>query len=158
MAHTFGSLVLLATTTALVSCGGADDDPGEPSAGPASTATATPIMIMTQIEGFTGQVLDGSVLAGEPFCTGGTVQHEHGSPAIGFPAVNVFSCAEGELQIAFGPGPGQMNNATQTSDWKVIEGSGAFEGATGNGHMSVTFESVGSIKGAETFEGTVTLP
>jgi hypothetical protein len=51
-----------------------------------------PILIKTRVNGLGGEVLVGSVLGDSPFCPGGTVRHEHGSPEIGFPAINVFHC------------------------------------------------------------------
>ena len=60
-----------------------------------------------------------------PFCPDGTVRHEDGNPDIGFPAVNVFECPDGQLRIGFGPGPDQMDSAVQTSYWKVLEAAAA---------------------------------
>ena len=120
-----------------------------------SQGPSKPILIMTRMVGFSGKVLPGSALAGSPFCTDGTVRHEPGSPELGFPAINVFDCPDGQLQIGFGPGPDQMNNSVQTSDWKVLDGSGEFAGMSGEGQMQVRFPRPGASKGHETFRGTI---
>jgi hypothetical protein len=88
----------------------------------------------------------------------GTVRHDPGSPAIGFPAINVFDCSDGRLRIGFGPGPDQMDNAVQTSDGEVLDGTDRYDGAHGDGEMSVESESVGSTQGRETSTGEAALP
>ncbi len=117
-----------------------------------------PILIKTQVQGFTGKVLPGSVIGDSPFCPGGTVRHEHGTPEIGFPAINVFHCPDGRLEIGFGPGPDQMNNSVQTSDWKILDGSDRFARVRGHGQMRVRFKRAGSPTGRETFTGIVVVP
>ncbi len=116
------------------------------------------IVIKTRIVEFTGKVLPSSVLGGAAFCPGGTLRHEHGSPEIGFPAVNVFNCRAGALRIGFGPGPEQMDQAVQTSDWRVLDGTGTFAGSTGEGTMRVKFEPGDAAIGHETFTGVVVVP
>ena len=136
---------------------------------PASTGSSAPnsasahrhrtaITIKTKFVNFDGKVVPGSVIGTEPFCPGGTLHHQAGSPEIGYPAINVFTCGSSELRIGFGPGPDQMNKKVQTSDWKVLYGSGDFAGVTGSGHMRVVFPSVGASRGRETFTGAVTVP
>ena len=159
----------LATAT-LVACGGdSGDDSGAASSTSGTVATSTapttassrnaePITIKTRMYGFAGEVLARSTLGDGPFCPGGSVTHEHGSLDLGYPAVNVIDCSDGQLRIGFGPGPDQMNNAVQTSDWEVLDGSGLFAGTSGSGRMEVRWESVGSDQGQETFTGTVALP
>ena len=117
-----------------------------------------PILVKTRVNGVAGKVLAGSVIGDAAFCPGGTLRHEHGSPDIGFPAVNVFLCADGQVEIGFGPGPDQMNNVVQTSYWEVLGGRGRFEGIRGDGRMTVRFARVGSSSGAETFRGFVVVP
>ena len=116
------------------------------------------ILIKTRVKGLAGKVLAASVLGDSPFCPGGTVRHEHGSLEIGFPAINVFHCPDGQLRIGFGPGPDQMNNSVQTSDWKILDGIGRFARISGDGQMMVKFERAGSAKGQETFTGHVVVP
>ncbi len=129
-----------------------------------TTLTASPhgerktIVIKTQVVDFDGKVVDGSLIGDSAFCAGGTLHHESGSPEIGYPAINVFTCGDSQLKIGFGPGPGQMNHRIQTSDWKVLEGSGDFAGVTGSGQMKVEFPRVGASNGQETFTGSVVVP
>ena len=150
-----GSLVLavMVAATCLASCG---NDSDEDSASPPPAPDGERIVIETRIVGFTGKVLAGSVLGDTAFCPDGAVRHEHGSPDIGFPAVNVIDCgAEGSLRIGFGPGPDQMDQAVQTSDWEVLDGTGSFAGSTGEGTMRVEFENAGDGIGHETFVGLI---
>ena len=134
----------------------AGSDPTPPAAG-----GGDPILVRTSVDGLagTGKVVAGSVLGDSAFCAHGTVRHEQGNPDIGFPAVNVFLCSDGQVKFGFGPGPEQMGNSVQTSDWKVLDGSGRFSGMTGRGQMIVQWsEKAGSDKGYETFTGTVPAP
>jgi len=107
------------------------------------------------MRGFNGLVAGGSELGETHFCSGGKVVHAPGSPEIGFPAVNIFRCKDGELRVGFGPGPEQMDNSFQTSDWKILEGTGKYASMTGEGQMVVRFSRAGASDGAETFVGTV---
>jgi hypothetical protein len=120
-----------------------------------TAASGRPILVRTSMHGVSGAVLPGSVVGDADFCAGGTVQHEHGSPQIGFPAINVFDCPDGRLSIAFGPGPDQMDHAVQTSEWKVVEATGAYAGSSGAGRMVVRFPRPGAEDGEETFVGLI---
>ncbi len=97
-------------------------------------------------------------MGGARFCPGGTVQHEPGGREIGFPAVNVFHCRDGRLEIGFGPGPDQADRSVQTSDWKIVGGDGRFAGASGEGQMRVRFAKPGAATGQETFTGHIVVP
>jgi hypothetical protein len=165
----FATLALTISVTGLAACGDDGGDVGSARESTVAPSTAinvtTPaqgdresILIKTQIRGFAGKVLAGSVIGDSPFCPGGTVRHEHGSPEIGFPAINVFRCGDGQLKIGFGPGPDQMNNRVQTSGWKILEGSGRFAGISGDGQMKVMFSDAVASNGQETFRGTVVVP
>jgi hypothetical protein len=159
------TLALTITATGLTACGG-DEDGGDGTGSPrAETAVPSPsekshepILIKTRVARSAGEVLAGSVIGGSPFCRGGTLRHEHGSPEIGFPAIDVFDCPDGQLKIGFGPGPDQMNKRIQTSYWEILDGSGRFADMRGDGQMKVRFERVGSSKGLETFRGEVIVP
>jgi hypothetical protein len=166
------TVALTVAAIGLAACSGDDEDDGgttpvpdvttsDPEADSQSPALepvhgGEPILIKTRVKMFAGKVLAGSVIGESPFCPGGTVRHEHGSPEIGFPAVNVFRCPDGQLEIGFGPGPDQMNNTVQTSGWEVLDGSGRFAGISGEGQMIVQWPRVGSSMGQETFTGTIT--
>jgi hypothetical protein len=138
--------------------GGDASDDAEGHLATQAGGSGEPILIKTQVTGFTGKVLSGSVIGDSPFCRGGTVRHEFGSQEVGFPAINVFRCTDGQLRIGFGPGPDQANNAVQTSDWEILKGTGRFAGMSGDGRMKVRFESAGASKGQETFTGRVVVP
>ena len=158
------TLALTITATGLTACGGEEDGgdgtavPHARTASPTPSERSEPILIKTQVARFAGEVLAGSVIGGSPFCPGGTLRHEHGSPEIGFPAIDVFDCPEGRLRIGFGPGPDQMNNVIQTSYWEILDGSGRYAKMRGDGQMKVRFQAAGSSKGQETFRGDVTVP
>src|SRR4051794_12680454 len=104
------TIALTIAAAVLCGCGDDGDEGGTTVAANTDTRLATPpangqrepILIKTRIKMFTGKVLAGSVIGDSPFCAGGTVRHEHGSPEIGFPAVNVFGCPDGQLKIGFG--------------------------------------------------------
>lgn len=166
------AVAVMIAAAALTGCGGSQSRKGDASNADASLSVPAesqdttspapgprePILIRTRIVRFRGDVLAGSVIGNSPFCPGGTVRHEHGSPEIGFPAVNVFSCSDGQLRIGFGPGPDQMNNAVQTSGWEILDGTGPFAGMSGEGDMTVRFARAGAVKGEETFRGKVAVP
>ncbi len=126
---------------------------------PSSTVTATgqPLMLRNRVAGFNGRVMDGSVLGESSFCPGGLLRHERGSPDIGFPAVNELRCKDGTVRIGFGPGPDQMEHLVQTSVWRILDGTGRYEGAVGDGRMIVQFEDGQPPRGVETFVGLVVL-
>jgi hypothetical protein len=62
-------------------------------------------------------------------------------------------CPNGTLRIGFTTGTGQ--NRKQTGTWKIISGTGAFEGLQGSGQMEIEVEPGKNTKGQETFTGTV---
>jgi hypothetical protein len=162
------TLAMMIAAACLASCG--DDNVGgrgsAPTIAPSPEVDSSPppalegekIVIKTRIVEFTGKVLTGSVLGDAAFCPGGTLRHEHGSPEIGFPAINVFNCQAGALRIGFGPGPDQQDQSVQTSDWRVLDGTGSFAGSTGEGTMRVKFEEGDAAIGHETFVGVVVVP
>jgi hypothetical protein len=171
------SVVVAIVVTSLAACSSGDgndrraDSGGSPAAPKTTTAKpdpttpaeedGDPILVRTSMHGLAGKgkVVTGSVLGESAFCAHGTVRHDRGSPEIGFPAVNVFRCSDGQLKIGFGPGPEQMSNSVQTSDWKILDGSGRFTGMTGSGQMIVQWSGkAGSDKGHETFTGRVLAP
>ena len=51
-----------------------------------------------------------------------------------------------------------MDQAVQTSDWRVLDGTGTFAGSTGEGTMRVKFEEGEAAIGHETFTGGVVVP
>jgi hypothetical protein len=159
---------LTVATASLTGCSGGKQSHEAAASGTNSSVrtslTASPsgersrIVIKTQFVEFDGKVVAGSLIGDSPFCSGGTLHHQIGSPEIGYPAINVFTCGDSQLKIGFGPGPDQMNNRIQTSAWAVLGGSGDFAGVSGSGQMKVEFPSAGASRGAETFTGTVLVP
>jgi hypothetical protein len=152
-------LALVLATFGLAACGGDDatetgaettsggdlsDDPGEGS---------EEIVINTQVErSQPGEVLDGSTIGDSPFCPGGTFEERHGNDAIGL-VDRTFTCPDGSLRIGFTPGAPEGD--TQSGPWRVVSGTGAYEGLSGNGEMETTYEPGSVTKGRETFLGTV---
>src|SRR4051812_8913736 len=162
------ALVAMSAVACLTSCGNDNvEEQGSTTSSPSGsdidhsappTLNEEKVVIKTRIRGFTGRVLTASVVGDAAFCPGGTVRHEHGSLEIGFPAVNVFSCQTGALKVGFGPGPDQMNQLLQTSDWRVLDGTGSFAGSTGEGTMQVKFKEGDAVIGHETFLGVIVVP
>jgi hypothetical protein len=101
-----------------------------------------------------GEVLDGSSIGDSPFCPGGTFSDMHSDdPDIGL-VDRTFRCPDGSLRIGFTPGMPQ--GRTQAGPWKVVSGTGAFDGLEGNGQMEITYEpNTRATEGRETFTGTV---
>jgi hypothetical protein len=169
------AIAIAVTSLAACSSGDGNDHRSASGTSPAAPKTITasadpttqaegggdPILVKTSMNGLAGKgrVVTGSVLGESAFCARGTVRHDRGDPEIGFPAVNVFLCSDGQLKIGFGPGPEQMSNSVQTSDWKILEGSGRFAGMTGSGQMIVQWSrKAASEQGYETFTGRVLAP
>jgi hypothetical protein len=119
--------------------------PGEPSA-----EDGEPILIETRVSLPEGDVLPGSLIGESAFCPGGTFRDEHGEPPLGL-VLKTFQCPDGRLTITFSP---TQHSSIQSSSWRVVEGSGEFEGLSGQGWMVGRFEE-GDPAGRETFTGTV---
>jgi hypothetical protein len=140
--------ITLIFATALVGCG---DDDGDDSAAP-TPAAPEKIVIKTEVTIPTGKVASGSTLDGKPFCPGGTIRdRESQDPAVGF-IEKTITCPDGTLRIGFSPAEPQ--GGKQTGPWKIVGGTGAYEGLTGSGTMEASFDSEDSKKGRETFTGT----
>jgi hypothetical protein len=101
----------------------------------------------------TGEVLEGSSIGDSPFCTGGSFRDQRGNPEIGS-VDRSLTCSDGNLRIGFSPGT--LQNHSQTGPWKVVSGTGAYEGLRGHGKMVVKYASGyrDLPKGSETFTGT----
>lgn len=86
-----------------------------------------------------GEVLDGSTLAGSPFCTGGTIAGTHASND---PAMEPYglidrtiTCPDGSVRL--GLTPSQAQGLKQSGSWIIVSGTGAFKGIHGSGKMEV---------------------
>ena len=102
----------------------------------------------------TGEVLEGSTLGSSPFCVGGTILDSHGSPD---PEVlliaRTITCPDGRVRLNLTPEvtPG----LSQTGSWRIVGGTGAFEGLGGSGEMKVVNDPDDDSLGRETLTGTV---
>ena len=143
-------LMLTLATVGLAACG--DDDGGKKGAATTPGGETEKVVIKTQLNIPTGKVLGGSSVGDSPFCPGGTFRDRDGNDAIGS-VDRTFRCPDSNLRIGFSPG--EPNGGVQTGPWKVVSGTGAFEGLRGDGQMKVKFESGSDSKGRETFTGTV---
>jgi hypothetical protein len=114
------------------------------------------IVIRTQVDIPTGEVLGGSFIGDSPFCPGGTFRDRHGNPNPTVPPFGLvdrtYRCPGGTLRMGFTPGVPQ--GRTQTGPWKIVSGTGVFEGLQGDGQMRTTYEPGSDTKGRETFTGT----
>jgi hypothetical protein len=154
------ALALTLATVGLGACGDDDGDengaattPGVDTDLPADSGEGSEeVVIKTRVDIPTGEVLDGSSIGDSPFCPGGTFRDQHGNADIGS-VDRTFDCPDGSLRIGFTPGVPQ--GRTQAGPWKVVSGTGAFEGLEGDGQMEVKFEPGSDSKGRETFTGTV---
>jgi hypothetical protein len=100
-----------------------------------------------------GEVLGGSSLGDSPFCPGGTFSDLHSDdPEIGL-VDRTFDCPDGSLRIGFTPGVPE--GRTQAGPWRVVSGTGAFEGLHAHGEVEIEYEPGSrSSEGRETFTGT----
>jgi hypothetical protein len=158
--------VIQAATLALVAaaCGGgepaiATSSPGIPLAGQPIVIRLR--LIIADAAGAeipaTGEVLEGSTLAGDPFCPGGTSVDRHASED---PAMQSFglldrtiTCSDGTVRIGFTPG--LADGLSQRGVWTMVSGTGAFEDLHGTGDMEVTYDPVDDSLAHETLTGVV---
>ena len=107
----------------------------------------------------TGEVLEGSILGGTPFCAGGTIRDSHASldPAVEPLGLidRMITCSDGTVRIVFTPEVVPQGQ-TQTGSWTIVSGTGAFEGLRGDGEMEVVNDPDDDSLGLEALTGTVT--
>lgn len=96
----------------------------------------------------TGEVRRGSFLGASAFCRGGRFRDRPGRESV----IKTLRCPNGRLKISFLPGgsPG----GPQSGSWRVVGGSGRFEGLRGHGWM-IFKPGKRPDRGRETFIGTV---
>ena len=150
----------------LGACGGDEDDAADTSAASTTAPRGEPIVIRTRMviaaeeraePIATGEVLEGSTLGSSPFCAGGTILDSHGSPD---PAVEPYglidrtiTCPDGTVRMGFTPEESQGLN--QTGSWRIVSGTGAYEGIRGSGEMEGLSDPDDDSIGRETLTGTV---
>ena len=132
----------------LAACGDDDDDDADSAD---STAASEEIVIETDLQIPTGDVVDGSSIGDEPFCPDGTFRDSEGSGR--WFIEKAFDCPDGTLTIGFSPS--EPIGGVQRGPWEILSGTESYEGLQGGGRMEVTFESQSSEKGNETFTGTL---
>ena len=96
-------------------------------------------------------ILSGSSIGDSPFCPAGTFHDQRGDDGVGL-MDRTIRCPDGTLRIGITTGTGR--NRKQTGKWKIISGTGAFEGLHGSGQMEIEVERGSNRKGHETFTGT----
>jgi hypothetical protein len=155
------ALALALATVGLAACGDDDGDENGAATTPSadSDLSADPgggseeIVIKTDLTIPNGEVLEGSSIGGTPFCPGGTFHDKPGDAEIGS-VDRTIRCPDGNVRIGFSPS--ERPGLTETGPWKVVSGTGAYEGLRGRGQMEVTFEPhTSALEGRETFTGTV---
>jgi hypothetical protein len=154
-------LAVAASAIALVGCGGADGGDGAadittPSSPESAAADeAEPILIKTRTSIPTGEIVDGSTIGDSPFCPGGTVRDRHGTPEIGL-VDRTITCQDGTLRMGFDP---QVPvGDTQRGPWRIIGGTGAYDGWEGSGVMVMRYDPGDNrqhpTRGRERYTGT----
>jgi hypothetical protein len=162
-----GMLVLVGLLF-LGACGGDEKDA-------ATSATAPPgepivihsTLIVAAEEGSepiaTGTILEGSTLAGTPFCAGGTILESHASLDPKMKAYLIdrkITCPDGTVRIGYTPEVGAdsapQGQTPQKGVWTIVSGTGEFEGLSGSGKSEAVYGPNPSSPVRSTFTGTVT--
>jgi hypothetical protein len=117
---------------------------------PTSAAvTGDAILIETRVTNaktHTGEVLGGSVIGESAFCRGGTTS----GGSEGATITTTFHCPGGELKVQFAP---MQHSLVQGATWRIVSGTGSFNGLRGGGSMVAKFEDPDT--GGEIFTGMV---
>src|SRR3954453_7278608 len=137
------AVAMTAATAGVGACGddggganGAATTTGERSSARAAGSEKIVIKVHADLQDVvdTGEVLSGSSLGNAPFCPGGKFTGAHGSTAV---IDRTFFCPNGRLRIGFTPG--KESGRTVSGQWKVLGGTGAFNGMKGSGRMQTRF-------------------
>ncbi len=148
------AVALAVTAIGLGACGDDDGDGGgatDRDRFVAGGEGGEAILIKTRLDIPVGEVLRGSSIGDSAFCPGGRFRDRKGGNGEGS-MVKTFRCPDGRLTISFSPVGGQ-SCTRQSGSWRIVDGSGRFEGLRGHGRMKVKFRS--EAEGRETFTGTV---
>lgn len=149
-----GWLAVALAVTAIGFAGCGDDGADNARASADSGEGGEAILIKTRLKVPVGEVLSGSHIGDSAFCPGAKFRDEYGSSGVGT-MVKTIRCPEGRLRIAFKPVAG-ASCSRQSGPWRIVAGSGVFEGLRGHGRMTVEFSRGARGEGRETFTGTVT--
>jgi hypothetical protein len=163
-----GVLVLVGVLF-LGACGGDEKDAANTSAASTTAPRGEPIVIREKLiiaakehsePIATGTILAGSTLGGTPFCAGGTILDSHASldPKMEPYLIDrKITCPDGTVRIGFTPEVGaEPQGQTQRGSWKIVSGTGAFEGLGGSGKSEAVYGSNPNSPVRETLTGTVT--
>ena len=159
-----GAVVLIPVGVLLVgACGGGEDGASEASAKSDDLVIKTSVVVATTPGAepiATGEVSEGSTLGGSPFCVGGTILDTHGStdPEVALIA-RTITCPEGGVRMDLTPEVSQEmrpDDLTQKGSWKIVSGTGAFEGLRGSGEMEIVYDPDPTAPALGTYTGTVT--
>ena len=105
----------------------------------------------------TGKVVVGSHVGSSPFCPGGTIKDKHGTLDIGL-VDRMITCPAGKLRMGFDPQTPVGNE--QRGPWRIITGTGAYDGWQGSGQMVVRYDPDDTrahpTRSHERYQGTVT--
>jgi hypothetical protein len=144
------AVALAVTAIGVAGCGDDGGDNARASAHSAESDEA--ILIKTRLTVPVGEVLRGSSIGDSAFCPGGKFRDEYGGSGT---MVKTFRCPNGRLTITFRP-VGEQSCTRQSGPWRIVRGSGRFDGLRGHGRMNVEFSRGARGEGRETFTGTVT--
>jgi len=144
------AVALAVTAIGVAGCGDDGGDNARASASDPESGEA--ILIKTRVTVPVGEVVRGSSIGDAAFCPGGRFRDEPGS-GVGT-ILKTFRCPKGRLTITFSP-VGDGSCTRQKSSWRIVRGSGLFEGLRGHGRMTVEFGREARGEGRETFTGTV---
>lgn len=163
-----GAVVLVLVGALFVgACGGGDDNAADTDAPSTTAPRGEPTVIRTRVDIAdkeqsepiaTGEVLAGSTLGGEPFCTGGTILDSHARPAVEphGPIERTITCPDGTVTMGLEPDVSAPNDETQAATWTIVGGTDAFEGLRGSGKMESVYDTDVDSPTRETLTGTVT--
>ena len=161
-------VLVLGGVLLLGACGDGEDGAADTNAASTTDAAGEPIVIRTSVVGAatpgaepiaTGEVLEGSTLAGSPFCVGGTILDTHGSPDPEVALIaRTITCPEGRVRMDITPevSQGMPQDLTQTGSWTIVSGTDAFEGLRGRGEMEIVYDPDPNEPARGTYSGTVT--
>jgi hypothetical protein len=146
------AVAMAVAAIALAGCGEDGGDNARASAQSGEGGEA--ILIKTRLNVPVGEVLRGSHIGDSAFCPGARFRDEYGGSGVGT-VTKTIRCPKGRLTIAFTP-VAEGSCTRQSGPWRIVNGSGLYEGLRGHGRMEVEFSRGARGEGRETFTGTVT--